>query len=95
MGKKKSKVRGGAGRAGGAAAVSEAAIMDACLRGDLIKLQKLGRQSVRVTTADHLFRAAGLGLLDVMRCLVQELEADVHQEEAPACGTVPGHGARC
>jgi ankyrin repeat protein len=75
MGKKKSKARS----ASGAVVVSAADIEKACLAGDLTKLRRWGRQGVRVTSAEPLFFAIEDGKLDLMRCLVDDLSADVNQ----------------
>jgi hypothetical protein len=81
MGKEKSKIRGASSSSASAAAaaVSEAAIEEACRTGDLRKLRRWARQGVRVATAIPLRIAVVKGLLDVMRCLVFELGADVDQ----------------
>jgi hypothetical protein len=80
MRKKKSKVRGGggAGSASGAAAVSDADIEEACWNCFLTNLRKFGRKGVRVATARPLLIAAQNGNLDVLRCLVNELGAEVN-----------------
>jgi hypothetical protein len=54
--------------------VSEDAIIDAILEGNLGQLQRWGRQGVRVRTA----LAAFLGHDDTVRYLVKELRADVN-----------------
>jgi hypothetical protein len=75
MGKKKSKARS----ASGAVVVSAADIKKACLAGDLIKLRRWRRQGVRVTSAEPLLIAIKDGKVDLMRCLVNDLGADVNQ----------------
>jgi hypothetical protein len=60
-------------------AVTESMILEAILAGDLERLRKWGRQGVRATTAEPLMHAAESGSLDMVRCLVQELGADVNQ----------------
>jgi ankyrin repeat protein len=65
------------------AGISEADIMDACRAGDLTKLQRFGRQGVRVKTVKPLYIAAVEGgSVDVVRCLVTDLGADVNQVDA-------------
>lgn len=59
--------------------VSDATILRAVEDGDLAQLQQWGRQGVRVRSAKSLCIAAGIGAsLDVMRCLVEILGADVN-----------------
>jgi ankyrin repeat protein len=59
--------------------VSDQTIIDACRRGDVIQLRRWGQQGVRVTSAVPLYTFAGNGAsLDVLRCLVKELGADVY-----------------
>jgi hypothetical protein len=81
MGKKKSKARSAPSSSTTVAlvAISEADIIDAIVAGDLIQLQGFGRQGVRVTNADPLFVAMEGGNVDVVRCLVTDLGADVSQ----------------
>jgi hypothetical protein len=59
--------------------VTEEAIIVACKSGNVSKLRQWGRRGVRVTSAMPLCHAAYLGKLDVMRCLLEKLGADVHQ----------------
>jgi hypothetical protein len=62
--------------------VSEEAIIDACLAGDLAELRRWGRQGVRVSTALPLLQAVRNGAsFDVLRCLVKELGANVNQRD--------------
>jgi hypothetical protein len=84
MGKKKSKARGVSKSSAivAAAAIFEADIMDACRSRDLAKIRRWGYQGVRVTTAEPLSIAIRLGNLDVIRCLVMDLGADVSQRDA-------------
>jgi hypothetical protein len=59
--------------------VVEVAILDACRRGDVIHLRRWGQQGVHVMSAAPLYVSAGNGAsLDVLRCLVKELGADVN-----------------
>jgi ankyrin repeat protein len=83
MGKKKSKVRGVPSSHASVTptAISEAEVVDACRTGDLIKLQRFGRQGVRVIIAEPLCIAVEYGFL-VMRCLVTDLGADISQGDA-------------
>jgi hypothetical protein len=60
--------------------VSEKAIIDACLAGNLAQLQQWGRQGVRVTTAEPLLEAAGTeATFAVISYLVKELAAEFNQ----------------
>jgi hypothetical protein len=62
-------------------AVSDETIIDACKRGNVIQLQRWGRQGVRVTGADPLYQAVGnRASIDVLCCLVNELGANVNGE---------------
>jgi hypothetical protein len=81
MGKKKSKARGApsSSASGGAAAISAADFMNACRAGKFVKLRRWGRQGLRVMSAVPLFYAVEEGNLDLMRCLVDDLGADVNQ----------------
>jgi hypothetical protein len=59
--------------------VSENAIIEACIRGDVAQLRRWGRQGVRVKSADFLIDAMFAEVsLDILRCLVKELGADVN-----------------
>jgi ankyrin repeat protein len=91
MGKKKSKTRGifSSSARVVAAAISEADIEEACRAGDLMKLRRWARQGVRVATAKPLRIAVTNGFLDVIRCLVMELGADVDQD-TPFRGSAAG-----
>jgi ankyrin repeat protein len=57
--------------------VSEATILAAIRAGDLTRLRRWHRQGVEIS-AEHLCVAARLGSNDMMRCLVEELGADVN-----------------
>jgi hypothetical protein len=60
--------------------VSEEAIIEACMRGDLTQLRRWGRQGVRVKNADLLVDAIFAGVsLDILHCLVKELGADINE----------------
>jgi ankyrin repeat protein len=59
--------------------VSELAIFGACKRGDIDQLRRWGRQGVRVKDADFLVDAICAEVsLDILRCLVKELGADIN-----------------
>jgi ankyrin repeat protein len=93
MGKKKSKARGAPSSSASvaAAAVSQADITNACRVRDLVKLRRWGRQGVRVTNAEPLLIAVKGGNLEVLRCLVTDLGADVNHGDAN--GNTPLHFA--
>ena len=57
--------------------VSEETMMMACKAGELSKLRRWGRQGVR-TSALSFCSVVVMGRVDVMRCLVEELGADVN-----------------
>jgi hypothetical protein len=59
--------------------VTEGMLTEVAEVGDLGQLQVWGRQGVRVKTVEPLFAATLCGFLDLMRCLVWELGADVNQ----------------
>jgi hypothetical protein len=59
--------------------VTEGMLTEAALAGDLESLVIWATQGVRVTTTGPLYVAAELGYLEVVRCLVHKLGADVHQ----------------
>jgi ankyrin repeat protein len=59
--------------------VSEDAIIEACMRGDVNQFRRWGRQGVRVQSADFLVNAILAKVsLGILRCLVKELGADVN-----------------
>jgi hypothetical protein len=59
--------------------VSENAIVAACKRGDITQLRRWGRQGVRVKSADLLIDCIIAEVsLDILRCLVKELGADIN-----------------
>lgn len=59
--------------------ISGEVIIATCERGDITQLRRWGRQGVRVVSADPLCYCSYHGLpLDIMRCLVRELGADVN-----------------
>jgi hypothetical protein len=58
---------------------SEEDVLDACLRRDINQLHRWGSRGVRVVSAGPLAQAVGHDWLDIMRCLVKELGADVNQ----------------
>jgi ankyrin repeat protein len=59
--------------------VSEDAIVAACKRGDITQVRRWGRQGVLVKSSDLLVEFAFTGTsLDILRCLVKELGADIN-----------------
>lgn len=78
-------------RVGSSGVLGRADIMNACRAGDLVKLRRWGRQGVRVTDVKSLSIAIELGHLDVLRCLVSDLGADLNQIHAS--GLTPLHFA--
>jgi hypothetical protein len=56
-------------------------LTEAARAGNLERLASWARQGVRVTTARPLYFATRRGHLEVLRCLVQELGADVNQAQ--------------
>ena len=78
MGKKKSKVRGqGAGAAVGEQQPSDEMALQACQTGDVAVFRRIVRLDLTVSNSDLLAEAAFWGHLDVVRCIVKELVADV------------------
>jgi hypothetical protein len=65
----------------GALVVTDAMLVEVCERGDLAQLRHWGQQGVRARTWRLLRAAAANNHLDVMRCLVKELGADVKQAD--------------
>jgi ankyrin repeat protein len=62
--------------------VSEDAIVDACMSGNLLQLRRWGCQGVRVRTTEPLRQSAHSGAsFDILSCLVNELCADVNQRD--------------
>jgi hypothetical protein len=59
--------------------VTEEMLTEAARAGDLESLTVWARQGVRVTTAYPLYVAIQCGFLDVLRCLVTKLGAEVNQ----------------
>jgi ankyrin repeat protein len=59
--------------------VTQGMIVSACKRGNIVQLQRWGQQGVRVSSGEPLAWAAELGLVDVMRCLVKDLGANVKE----------------
>jgi ankyrin repeat protein len=59
--------------------VHEDTIIQCAIAGDTTKLRRWARQGVRVFTAQPLCQAALAGNLDVVKCLIKELGADVSQ----------------
>jgi ankyrin repeat protein len=68
--------------------VSENAIVDACERGDIAQIRRWGRQGVRINNVDLLITAIFAEVsLDILRCLVKELGADVNGAQLGDGGT--------
>jgi hypothetical protein len=65
--------------------VSEEGIIKACKRGDIKKWKHLERQGVLIHNGNPLFYAVLLEKLDVVRCLVKDLGADVNQANDESC----------
>jgi ankyrin repeat protein len=63
--------------AAAAVAVSEAAIIECCEAGDLGRLRRWACQGVQVVNDEPLCVAVRSWNTDVMRCLVNEMGADV------------------
>jgi ankyrin repeat protein len=59
--------------------VTEQMIIAACERGHISQLRQLGRQGVRVVSKEPLAVAVGRGLVDVLRCLVNDFGANVEE----------------
>jgi hypothetical protein len=72
-------VDGAPGHSSVAVVVTERMIGSAAAIGDLENLMIWATQGVRVTSGEPLVIAAAGGYLDVLRCLVRELGADVNQ----------------
>jgi ankyrin repeat protein len=69
--------------------VSGSAIVDACKRGDTAQLRRWGRQGFRVTIGNTLCYLAYNGApLDVLRCLVNDLGANVNQTTKSSVGAL-------
>jgi hypothetical protein len=59
---------------------TEAAVIKACRRGDLAQLRRWGRQEeFRVSTGQALVAFVANNRIDMVRCLVDDLGADVSQ----------------
>jgi ankyrin repeat protein len=61
--------------------VPEATIIEAIMAGDLSRLQLWGRMGVSVGSVEPLRRAALLRSVAVVKCLINELGADVSQRD--------------
>jgi ankyrin repeat protein len=61
--------------------VSEEALMQACVRGEVSQLRCWARRGVRVTSAEPLCDAVGHGKVEVVQCLTRELGGDVNQAD--------------
>jgi ankyrin repeat protein len=59
--------------------IPKTAIVRCCRYNDLAQLRTWARQGVKVTSAQPLCSAASRGYMDVIRCLVLELDADVNR----------------
>jgi hypothetical protein len=85
MGKKKSKLRGSSSVvASSSGTPDDVKISEACRQGDITQLRRLARQGIHVLPlvpiGEHLADSIRLGSsLDLLRCLVKELDADVNQ----------------
>jgi hypothetical protein len=84
-------------RLAGKEEVLQRSIIEAVRVGDMLRLHRLARQGVRVSSPDPLVRAAANGRLDTLRFLVKELGADVntaHKNITPLCAAAEmGHVA--
>jgi hypothetical protein len=67
--------------------VPEDDVIQCCLRGDLAQLRRWAHQGVRCVSATPLVQAALVGKLEIVKCLVLELRADINQAD------VNGHTA--
>jgi hypothetical protein len=64
----------------GSAHISEDAIIRVCKAGNLVQLQRWGRQGVRTRTMRPLLRAVSNGTsFEVLKCLVNKLGANINQ----------------
>lgn len=61
--------------------IAEKTIIQACRDRNITKLRRWARLGVRVASAEPLCHAASHGYVDVIRCLVQDLGADVNEEQ--------------
>jgi hypothetical protein len=61
--------------------VSEAALTQACVRGDILQLRRWARCGVRVICAEPLCYAAGLNKYEMALILVRELGAEVNKAD--------------
>jgi predicted LPLAT superfamily acyltransferase len=59
--------------------IPKTAVVRCCRYNDLAQLRTWARLGVRVTSAQPLCSAASRGYVDVIRCLLLELGADVNQ----------------
>jgi ankyrin repeat protein len=66
--------------------VSEEALVQACVRGDLSQLRRWARRGIRVTSAEPLCNAVSYGNFEVAHYLVRELGADVNEASAQGFG---------
>jgi hypothetical protein len=79
---------GGAGASLPELQVSEKEIIGACKHGDIVQLRRWGGKGVRVKSADFIIEAIFAGVsLDILRCLVKELSADVNGARLENGGT--------
>jgi hypothetical protein len=62
-----------------APSVSDDTITKACIDGDFTRIRIWGRQGVRLVAAIPFCSIVVMGRVDVMRCMVKELGADVHR----------------
>jgi hypothetical protein len=61
--------------------VSEDEIVQACIRGDMTQLRRWARRGIRVSSGQPLVQTAAHSKIDVMRYLVSDLAANVHQTD--------------
>jgi hypothetical protein len=59
--------------------VSGDAVVQACIRGDVVHLRRWARRGFRVTSTEPLYNAVTENNYEVVKCLVRELGADVNQ----------------
>jgi hypothetical protein len=59
--------------------VSGDAVVQACIRGDIVQLRRWARRGFRVTSTEPLCNAVVESNYEVVKCMVRELGADVNQ----------------
>jgi hypothetical protein len=85
-------------------------MIEACKRSDTAQLRRWGRQGVQLVSGEPLYQCATNGVsTDVLRCFVNDLDADVNQisyvsdgtallitaQCGPDCGALPGGRPWC